>query len=71
MTILFLQKGGNPNDDTIGAIGCLQYQDSYDVTFHDFTSGHGPRMDIKIDLMNQLKKKVKEVAAKNYAAQVD
>lgn len=56
---------GTANNDTLGAIACTQFQSSYDVDFHNFTTGSA-RMDIKVDLMNTLKKKVKEMKAKSY-----
>ena len=49
---------GNVNNDTLGAIACTQFQHQYDVKFHDFTTGNAT-MDLKVDLMNELKKKVK------------
>ena len=61
---------GNPNDDTLGAIACGRFQNDYDVDFHNFATGHG-KLDLKIDLMNQLKKKVKEIKSKDWISKVD
>jgi len=46
--------------DTIGAISAFGFQDQYNVDFHDMSTG-SPLQDLKVDLLKELKKKVKAV----------
>lgn len=66
-----MKYGGSTQlDDTIGAITCGKYQDLYDVEFHDFSTG-SKQQDDKIELMNELKKKVAEVGKRAHIKKVD
>ena len=58
------------NDDTIGAITAGDFQNMYDVDFHSFTTGN-KKQDVKIELMNELKKKVAEVSKRSSLKKVD
>lgn len=58
------------NDDTIGAITAGGFQDLYDVDFHEFTTGN-TKQDEKIELMNELKKKVDDIGKKALLKKVD
>ena len=42
----------------------------YDVDFHSFTTGN-KKQDVKIELMNELKKKVAEVSKRSSLKKVD
>ena len=46
---MFQKSGGN--NDTLGAIACGRFQDSYDVDFHSMKTDGG-RLSLRIDLLN-------------------
>ena len=66
LKVISMFKGGsNPCDDTIGAMACTEFQDDYDVKFHDLDTGAG-KLALKCDLLNTLKKKVGEIKKKEF-----
>ena len=59
----------NPNDDTLGAISAGKFQSDYDINFSDFTTG-SRKMDMRIELMNELRSKVSEITRKGIVKKV-